>query len=179
MFHNSGIVNISEMRYICEPYMGTRGPHFPFKLHPCPPVPTHSMNRQRFVLGVGSSLATNTSIHAHPCPPMNLNIAPMPTQNPWAWVLMGVGMGVGAQCGSLAFGHWRTYPTLSWEKLINLYYKVGSKFHTWYKIPLFRETNSKHKIAQPGLQPQVPVLCKLAGCGICGASQAMLCGPTL
>ena len=42
-------------------------------------MPTHSMNRQRFVLGVGSSLATNTSIHAHLCPPMNNYIATMPT----------------------------------------------------------------------------------------------------
>jgi hypothetical protein len=26
------------------------------------------------------------TIISHPCPPMNNNIAPMPTQNPWAWV---------------------------------------------------------------------------------------------
>ena len=38
---------------------------------------------------------------SQPCPPMNNNIAPMPTQNPWAWALMGVGVGVGAQCRSL------------------------------------------------------------------------------
>jgi hypothetical protein len=31
------------------------------------------------------------------CPPMNNNIAPMPTQNPWAWV----GMGMGTQCRAL------------------------------------------------------------------------------
>jgi hypothetical protein len=31
------------------------------------------------------------------CPPTNNNIAPMPTQNPWAWV----GMGMGTQCRAL------------------------------------------------------------------------------
>jgi hypothetical protein len=39
--------------------------------------------------------------HAHPCPPMNNNIAPMPTQNPWVWVGMGMGMGMGTQCRAL------------------------------------------------------------------------------
>jgi hypothetical protein len=34
-------------------------------------------------------------IDAHPCPPMNNNTAPMPTQNPWAWV------GMGTQCRAL------------------------------------------------------------------------------
>jgi len=34
---------------------------------------------------------------AHPCPPMNDNIAPMSTQNPW----MGMGMGMGTQCRAL------------------------------------------------------------------------------
>jgi hypothetical protein len=33
------------------------------------------------------------------CPPMNNNIAPMPTLNPWAWV--GMGMGMGTQCRAL------------------------------------------------------------------------------
>ena len=36
---------------------------------------------------------------------MPTNIAPMPTQNPWAWALMGVGVGVGAQCWSLFHVH--------------------------------------------------------------------------
>ena len=35
------------------------------------------------------------------CPPMNNNIAPMPTQNPWVWVGMGMGMGMGTQCRAL------------------------------------------------------------------------------
>jgi hypothetical protein len=38
---------------------------------------------------------------AHPCPPMNNNIAPMPTLNPWVWVGMGIGMGMGTQCRAL------------------------------------------------------------------------------
>src|ERR1700684_1120128 len=36
-----------------------------------------------------SDLELDAGMHttdAHPCPPMNNNIAPMPTQNPWAWV---------------------------------------------------------------------------------------------
>jgi hypothetical protein len=37
--------------------------------------------------------------HAHPCPLMNNNIAPMPTQNPWVWVSMGMGMS--NQCRAL------------------------------------------------------------------------------
>jgi hypothetical protein len=28
--------------------------------------------------------------NAHPCPLMNNNIAPMPTQDPWAWVGMDI-----------------------------------------------------------------------------------------
>ena len=39
------------------------------------------------------------------CPPMNNNITPIPTQNPWAWVGMsmgmGMGMGMGTQCRAL------------------------------------------------------------------------------
>ena len=38
-----------------------------------------------------------TPISNDPCPPMNNNIAPMPTQNRWAWV----GMGIGTQCRAL------------------------------------------------------------------------------
>ena len=38
---------------------------------------------------------------AHPCPPMNNNIAPMPTQNPWVWVGMDMGMGMDTQCRAL------------------------------------------------------------------------------
>ena len=38
---------------------------------------------------------------AHPCPPMNNNIAPMPTQNPWAWVGMDMDMGTGTWCSAL------------------------------------------------------------------------------
>jgi hypothetical protein len=45
-------------------------------------------------------------IDAHPYPPMNNNIAPMPIQNPWAWV----GMGMGTQCRALI----ETYPY--WER---------------------------------------------------------------
>ena len=47
---------------------------------------------------------------------MKNNIAPMPTQNPWAWALMGVG--VGAQCWSLMF----------YEQALSIHYgleKVG------------------------------------------------------
>ena len=47
-----------------------------------------------------SNLELNAGIHktdAHWCPPMNNNIAPMPTQNPWTWV----GMGMGTQCRAL------------------------------------------------------------------------------
>jgi hypothetical protein len=40
-------------------------------------------------------------IDAHPCAPMNNNIAPMPTQNPWVWVGMGMGMGMGTRCRAL------------------------------------------------------------------------------
>jgi hypothetical protein len=43
--------------------------------------------------------AHTLTIILHPCPPMNNNIAPMPTQNPWVWV--GVGMGMGTQCRAL------------------------------------------------------------------------------
>ena len=39
----------------------------------------------------------STTTYAHPCPPMNNNIAPMPTQNPWAWV----GISMGTQCRAL------------------------------------------------------------------------------
>jgi hypothetical protein len=38
-----------------------------------------------------SDLELDARMHktdGHPCPPMNNNIAPMPTQNPWAWVGM-------------------------------------------------------------------------------------------
>jgi len=47
-----------------------------------------------------SDLEADAGMHktnAHPCPPMNNNITPMPTQNPWAWV----GMGMGTQCRAL------------------------------------------------------------------------------
>jgi hypothetical protein len=37
--------------------------------------------------------------HAHPCLPMDNNIEPMPTQNPWARV--GLGMGMGTRCRAL------------------------------------------------------------------------------
>jgi hypothetical protein len=43
-----------------------------------------------------SGLELDAGMHktdAHPCPPMNNNIAPVPTQNPWVWVGMGMGMG--------------------------------------------------------------------------------------
>ena len=36
-----------------------------------------------------SDLELDVGMHktdAHPRPPMNNNIAPMPTQNPWAWI---------------------------------------------------------------------------------------------
>jgi hypothetical protein len=39
-----------------------------------------------------SDLELDAGLHkidAHPCPPLNNNIAPMPTQNPGAWVGMG------------------------------------------------------------------------------------------
>jgi hypothetical protein len=51
-----------------------------------------------------SDLELDTGMHktdAHPCPPMNNNIAPMPTQNPWLWVGMGMGMGMGIQCRAM------------------------------------------------------------------------------
>ena len=52
----------------------------------------------------------SAATYAHPCPPMlfklrlkkyNIinNIVPMPTQNPWAWV--GIGMGMDTQCRAL------------------------------------------------------------------------------
>jgi hypothetical protein len=51
-----------------------------------------------------SDLELDVGMHktdAHSCPPMNNNIAPMPTQNPWAWV----GMGMGTQCRALVERH--------------------------------------------------------------------------
>ena len=44
---------------------------------------------QRMV--VMDKLSYGVPTHAHLCPPMNNNIAPMPTQKPWAWVGMGMG----------------------------------------------------------------------------------------
>ena len=62
-----------------------------------------------------SDLELDAGMHktdAHPCPPMNNNIAPMPTQNPWA----RVGMGMDTQCKVLLpcdFNHkLRTYLNL-------------------------------------------------------------------
>jgi hypothetical protein len=53
-------------------------------------------NPERFLVSVflasekfDSDLELDVGMHksgAHPCPPMNNNIAPMPTQNPCAWV---------------------------------------------------------------------------------------------
>jgi hypothetical protein len=45
--------------------------------------------------------------HAHPCPPMNNNIEPMPTQNPWAWVGSGMGVRIEnyTQCRALFHMH--------------------------------------------------------------------------
>jgi hypothetical protein len=46
---------------------------------------------------IDSDLKLDARMHktdANPCPPMNNNIAPMPTQNPWAWVGMGMSMGM-------------------------------------------------------------------------------------
>ena len=51
-------------------------------------------------LEVWLRLALDAGMHktnAHPCPPTNNNIAPMPTQNPW----VQVGMGMGTQCRAL------------------------------------------------------------------------------
>jgi hypothetical protein len=53
-----------------------------------------------------SNLELDAGMHktdAHPCPPMNNSIAPMPTQNPWAWVNMGMSMGT--QCRALLYIH--------------------------------------------------------------------------
>ena len=83
--------------------------HFPYGLHPCPPMlfklcpciqklsnvhypPTPSLGWIGQIKDRSLSLAI---VHK----PMPNNIAAMPTQNPWAWALMGVG--VGAHCRSL------------------------------------------------------------------------------
>jgi hypothetical protein len=56
-----------------------------------------------------SDLELDAGVHktdAHPCPPMNNNIAPMATQNPWAWVwapnvgLCSIVNSIGRTCAS-------------------------------------------------------------------------------
>jgi hypothetical protein len=69
------------------------------------PFTVDGYNPERFLVCIfpasekfDSDLELNARMHktdAHPCPPMNNNIAPMPTQNPWVWVSMGMGMGMG------------------------------------------------------------------------------------
>ena len=60
----------------------------------CPPMPTHAIQ-----IAPMYSKNVTLSIISHPCPPMNNNISPMPTQNPWAWV----GMDIGAQCRAMMY----------------------------------------------------------------------------
>jgi hypothetical protein len=71
-----------------------------YSLHPRSLTPIWS-----WIKGCTKPMATHAH-HAHPwiiisrpCPPMNNNIAPMPTQNPWIWV--GMGMDTGTQCRTL------------------------------------------------------------------------------
>ena len=66
----------------------------------CIPMPTHAhpcYSNCAHVLKNCNITNNIAPIYAHPCLPMNNNIAPMPTQNPWAWV----GMGMGTQCRAL------------------------------------------------------------------------------
>ena len=58
--------------------------------------------------------------HPHPCPPMNKNITPMPTQNPWAWV----DMGMGTQCRAMLFTHANYLGSKSYYKNLSLYYQT-------------------------------------------------------
>ena len=52
----------------------------------------------------------------NPCPSMNNNLTPMPTQNPWAWAMMGMDMGVGTQCRALLV---LEYVILNWHKMVS------------------------------------------------------------
>jgi len=51
-----------------------------------------------------SDLELGAWMHKTDAHPITINIAPMPTQNPWAWVGMGMGMGMGTQCRALVQG---------------------------------------------------------------------------
>ena len=91
-------------------------------IHPCPPIPWH------------------VSTHVHPCYSncahvfknhnITNNIAPMPTQNPWAWVGMGTGMSMGTQCRALA-----TWSCLLWANLENfILHSICTLWH-WGSFP--------------------------------------------
>ena len=53
---------------------------YPYHTHQQPSMPTHVIQ----IAPMYSKIIT-LPIISHPCPPMNNNITPMPTQNPWAW----------------------------------------------------------------------------------------------
>ena len=81
------------------------------------------------------------TIISHPCPPMNNNIAPMPPQNPWVGV--GMGMSMGTQCRALLYTQAQVESSnLQFSGLWYLRWQASSKVQTMESLSNLRSLST-------------------------------------